>query len=166
MASTTGTHNPLLVNYFEFIMDRIPTVTYFCQSIKLPGIGFGVTEQPTILGHPVKVPTGAFRFEELELTYRVDEDFTNWLELQNWIKTTGNYTSDCGTLPYNQKTTDATLLITNSSYKPKLKIHFKQVFPQYVSGINFFVTAPSSAEVVASVKFAHSGYTIERLENA
>ena len=66
---------------------------------------------------------------------------------------------------YNQKKSDATLLITNSSYKPKLKVHFKHVFPQYVSGINFAVNAPSSTEAIATVKFAHTGYTIERLES-
>lgn len=172
MAGFTGSHNPLLVNYFEFILDRVPNMVYFCQSVNLPGIGFGVADQPTTLGHPVKVPTGAFRFEDLELTYRVDEHLKNWLELQNWIATTGNYINDDSTLPYQQttvgglgKTSDATLLITNSFYKPKLKVHFKHVFPQYVSGINFAITTNTSNEALASVKFAHSGYTIETLES-
>lgn len=161
MAGFTGSHNPLLVNYFEFILDRVPNMVYFCQSVNLPGIGFGVADQPTSLGHPIKIPTGAFRFEELELSFRVDENLTNWRELHTWIKTTGNYTSDDSTLPYNQKTSPATLIVTNSSYKPKLKIHFKNVFPQYLSGINFAVNAPSSMEAIATVKFAHTGYTIE-----
>ena len=165
MASSTRSHNPLLVNYFEFVLNRTPNIVYFCQSVTIPGIGFGVADQPTIFGHPIKVPTGAFRFEELELSFRVNEDFSNWLELYNWIRTTGNFTSDCGTLPYNQKTSDATLLITNSAYTPKFKVHFKQVFPQYVSGIKFFVNASTSTEVIANVKFAHSGYTIEALES-
>jgi len=165
MSGFTGSHNPLLVNYFQFILDRVPNMVYFCQSVNLPGIGFGTADQPTIYGHPVKIPTGAFRFEELELSFRVDENLTNLLELHTWIRTTGNYTSDCNTLPYNQKTSDATLLITNSSYAPKLKVHFKHVFPQYVSGINFVVNAPTAVEAIATVKFAHTGYTIERLES-
>lgn len=161
----TPSHNPLLVNYFQFILDRVPNMVYFCQTVNLPGIGFGVADQPTTLGHPIKVPTGAFRFEDLQLSFRVDENLTNWLQLHTWIRTTGNYTSDTSTLPYSEKTSDATLLITNSSYKPKLKVHFKHVFPQYVSGINFAVNTPSSSEAIATVKFAHSGYTIEGLES-
>ncbi len=141
-------------------------MVYFCQTANLPGIGYGVADQPTSLGHPVRVPTGAFRFEELELTFRVDENLTNWLELHNWIKTTGNYLDDSNTLPYPEKTSDATLIITNSVYKPKIKIHFKHVFPQYVSSINFAVNTPTTTEALASVKFAHTGYTIERLESA
>jgi hypothetical protein len=161
---TPDTHNALLVNYFQFILDRVPNMVYFCQTANLPGIGFGVADQPTSLGHPVKIPTGAFRFEELELTFRVDENLNNWLELHDWIRTTGNYTSDQSTLPYSQKTSGATLLITNSSYKPKIKIQFKHVFPQFVSGIKFAVNTPTSVEALATVKFAHTGYTIERLE--
>jgi hypothetical protein len=164
MALTCNTPtNPLLVNYFQFILDRVPNMVYFCQSANLPGIAFGVAEQPTTLGHPVKVPTGAFRFEDLDLTFRVDENLTNWLEIHNWIKTTGNYNDDANTLPYNKKTSDATLIITNSVYKPKIKIHFKQVFPQFLSGINFAVNTPTATEALASVKFAHTGYNVERL---
>jgi len=162
--ATPKTHNVLLVNYFQFILDKVPNMVYFCQTANLPGIGFGVADQPTNLGHPVKIPTGAFRFEELELTFRVDEDLRNWLELHEWIKTTGNYISDHSTLPYSQKTSGATLLITNSSYKPKIKVQFKHVFPQTVSGIKFSVNTPTSTEALATVKFAHTGYTIERLE--
>lgn len=157
-------NNPLLVNYFQFILDRVPNIVYFCQAANLPGIGYGVAEQPTSLGHPVMVPTGAFRFEDLELTFRVDENLTNWREIHSWIKTTGNYSDDANTLPYPEKTSDATLLITNSAYKPKIKIHFKHLFPQYLSGINFVVNAPIAAEAIATVKFAHTGYEIETLE--
>lgn len=164
MANIPETQNPLLVNYFQFIMDRVPNMVFFCQSVNLPSIGFGVAEQPTILGHPVKVPTGAFRFDDLELTFRVDENMTNWLELHNWIKQSGNYDDANNTLPYNQKTSPATLLITNSAYKPKLKIQFKHVFPNYVSGIKFSVTTPTSTEAIATAKFTHSGYSIEKLE--
>ena len=136
-------------------------MVFFCQSVNLPGIGFGVAEQPTILGHPVKIPTGAFRFEDLEVSFRVDENLTNWRELHEWIRTTGNYTDDLNTLPFNKKTSNATLLITNSVFIPKYKISFRNVFPNYVSGINFTVNAPSSTEVIATAKFTHTGYEVE-----
>jgi hypothetical protein len=170
MTTQPSTQNPLLVNYFQFMLDRVPNMVYFCQSVSLPGIGYGVANQPTVLGHPVLVPTVAFRFEDMELAFRVDENMTNWLELHNWIKTTGNYEDDANTLKYHPegkklgKTSDATLLITNSAYRPKLKVHFKHVFPKYVSGIMFGVTEQFSKEAIATVKFAHSGYSIERLD--
>ena len=163
MATTPITHNALLINYFQFVLDRVPNITYFCQSANLPGIVFGVAEQPTTLGHPVKVPTGSFRFEDLELTFRVDENLTNWREIHTWIKTSGNYESDQNTLPYKQKTSDAYLLLTNSTYNPKIKIHFRHVFPISLSGLVFNTTAQDSFEMTASVKFAFTGYEIEDL---
>lgn len=163
MSTTPITHNALLINYFQFVLDRVPNITYFCQSANLPGIVFGVAEQPTTLGYPVKVPTGSFRFEDLELTFRVDENLTNWREIHTWIKSSGNYESDENTLPYKQKTSDAYLLLTNSTYNPKIKIHFRHVFPIALSGLVFNTTAQDSFEMTASVKFAFTGYEIEDL---
>ena len=163
MATDPVTHNALIVNYFQFSLSRVPNMVYFCQSANLPGLAFGSAEQPTVLGHPVKVPTGAFRFEDLELSFRVDENLTNWREIHNWIKTTGNYESDESTLPYKEKTSDARLLITNSSYRPKISINFRHVFPISLSGLNFNTTATDSIEMTATVKFAFTGYEIQDL---
>ena len=163
MATDPVTHNALIVNYFQFSLSRVPNMVYFCQSANLPGLAFGSAEQPTVLGHPVKVPTGAFRFEDLELSFRVDENLTNWREIHNWIKTTGNYESDESTLPYKEKTSDARLLITNSSYRPKISINFRHVFPISLSGLNFNTTAQDSFEMTATVKFAFTGYEIQDL---
>ena len=163
MTEIAVTHNALLVNYFQFVLERVPNMTYFCQSANLPGIVFGSVEQPTVLGHPVKVPTGAFRFEDLELTFRVDENLTNWREIHSWIKSIGNYDSDLGNLPYSEKTSSANLIITNSKYKPKWSIHFAHVFPTALSGLLFNTTAQDSFEMSATVKFAFTGYEIEQV---
>ena len=163
MATNPVTHNALIVNYFQFILTRVPNMTYFCQSANLPGLVFGSAEQPTTLGHPVKVPTGSFRFEDLELSFRVDENLTNWKEIHTWIKSIGNYESDEHTLPYSEKTSDARLLITNSSYRSKIAVNFKHVFPTSLSGLRFNTTAIDSLEMIATVVFAFTGYEIETL---
>ena len=165
MATNPVTHNALIVNYFQFVLTRVPNMTYFCQSANLPGIVFGSAEQPTTLGFPVKVPTGSFRFEDLELSFRVDENLTNWKEIHTWIKTIGNYESDENTLPYSEKTSDARLLITNSSYRPKIAVNFKHVFPTSLSGLRFNTTAIDSLEMIATVVFGFTGYEIETLTN-
>jgi hypothetical protein len=157
-------NNPLLSNYFQFTLDRVPNMVYFCQSANIPGIAYGVAEQPTTMGYPVQVPTGAIRFEDLLLTFRVDENLTNWKEIHDWIRTTSNYENDASTLEYSQKASSATLTVTNSSYKPKIAVRFKQIFPKYLSSINFSITEKQSTEVLASVQFAFTGYTIETLD--
>jgi len=166
MAGYTGSHNPLLVNYFQFSLDRSPGLVYFCQTVNLPGIVFGTAEQPTTMGHPVVIPTGAFRFKDLELTFRVDENLKNWTEIYDWIRTSGNYVSDESTLRYNKKTSGASLLITNSTYAPKIRVDFKHVFPKILGDIKFGVNTQYSTEVLSTVVFAHTGYTTTVLANA
>jgi len=170
MAGYTGSHNPLLTNYFEFVLDRVPNITYFCQAANLPGIVMGTDIQPTTFGLPVNIPVGNFRFENLQISFKVDENLNNWLEIWNWMKGNGNLDSSCSALPYKGTTTtlgkttsDAMLFLTNSSYKPKFKVIFKHLFPVSLSGIVFSSTLPESTEALALAEFAFSGYTVETI---
>lgn len=170
MAGYTGSHNPLLANYFEFILDRVPNMVYFCQSANLPGIMSQTDVQTTSLGYPVIIPVGNFRFENLELTFKVDENLLNWLEIFGWMRKIGNFGKSCESLPYSgsggeltKTTSNASLLLTNSTYKPKIKVNFNNLFPVSLSGIQFSTALPESMEVVATVQFAFSGYDIVRL---
>lgn len=167
MQGFTGSHNPLLVNYFEFIMDRVPNMTYFCQTANLPGLGMGSVEQPTIFGVPINQPSGAIRFENLQITFKVDENLSNWLEIYNWIRRSGNLGEDC-TPPfsYQEKVeSGGTLLITNSTYRPKIKISFKNLFPVSLSGIQFTSVLPDSMEAVATATFTYTSHKAEILVN-
>ena len=173
MTTFPETHNPLLANYFQFVLNRVPNMVYFCQSAILPGVVSTMDFQPTSLGYPIKVPTGATRFEDLTLTFKVDENLTNWLEIKNWAEGLGNYSDDADTLPYhnvrnlvkNGKTSEGRLLITNSSYKPKFAVNFRRLFPLSLSGIQFRATEVESVEVVGTVIFSFTDYTVEKLVN-
>lgn len=168
MAGYTGSHNPLLVNYFEFVLERVPTMVYFCQTANIPGINFGVDTQPTNLGFPVVIPVGSYKFEPLTLTFKVDENLQNWLEIFEWMTKNGNYGQSCNQNPYqSQSTADVNkttslgfLSLTNSSYNSKIKVQFNNLFPISLSGIQFSTVLPESVEAVATVQFAFTNYTI------
>ena len=178
MAGFTGSHNPLLSNYFDFTLARIPNMVYFCQAANIPGLNFGTGEQPTIFGYPVKVPMGTFRFENLELTFKVDENMTNWLEIWNWMKSNGNFGSSvtsssdgssgvpCSTAYSDKVSSDAVLTLTNSAYSPKISISFKNLFPVSLSGLQFTTALQESAEVLATATFTFTNYDIQVVENA
>lgn len=165
MAGYTGpvTHNPLLANYYELTLDRIPNIVYFCQSVNLPGLAAGVTEQPTIFAYPVKLAVGSVSFEDFSITFKVDENLNNWKEIYNWIRETTNYNTNTNKLNYKEHWSDATLLITNSSYKPKIKVTFNKIFPIALTGIQFSSVLPESTEVSATVQFGFTDYLIENL---
>jgi len=167
MQGFTGSHNPLLVNYFQFVMDRVPNMTYFCQTANLPGLGLGAEDQPTPFAMPLPVPTGAVRFEDLQLSFKVDENLKNWLEIYNWIKRSSRY-GDCDTVPFTYQQSiesNGFLLITNSTYRPKIKISFLNLFPISLSGIGFSTALPDSMEAIANVTFKFTNYKVELLDN-
>lgn len=156
-------HNALLVNYFEFSLTRIPNIVYFCQSANLPGMKFFETEQPTIFSHPIKVPVGAVRFDPLVIGFKVDENLKNWLEIHNWMKDNSNYSGNDMKNSYLNQASNATLLISNSTYKPKIKVVFRRLFPVELSQIAFNTITPDSMEAVATATFSFTDYNIEYL---
>jgi len=158
---TPETNNPLLINYFEFSLNRIPNIVYFCQAANLPGIESLEVEQPTIFSHPIKLPVGAVRFDPLVITFKVDENLKNWLEIHNWIKDNSNYLGNDIKNTYQDQASDAILMITNSSYKPKIKVNFRRIFPIKLSGIQFNTVTPDSMEAIATVTFSYTDYVVE-----
>ena len=159
---TPENHNALLTNYFQFSIHKVPNIVYFCQSAILPGMKFGEVEQPTIFSHPIKVPVGSVRFDPLILGFKVDENLTNWLEIHNWMKSNSNYVSD-SQVPYSEQASDGILLLTNSSYKPKIKVVFKRLFPILLGGIEFNTNNPDAKEAQSTVTFSFTDYAVEHL---
>ena len=165
MAGYTGSHNAIQTNYFQFVLDKVPNLVYFCQAVNLPGIQFGTFEQPTILSHPILSPVGSVRFEELVMVFKVDEELKNWLEIHNWILEMSHYIDHNTIKPWQSQRYGGKLLITNSAYKPKFSVSFRAMFPISLSGIPFATNTPDSTEALATVKFGFSDYTVEKLVN-
>ena len=77
--------NPL---NFNFYIKRAPYVNFFVQSVNLPGFGFTTPLQQTPFSN---IPQTGDRiiFQDLEVTFKVDEELQNYLEIANWIRSIG-----------------------------------------------------------------------------
>lgn len=153
--------NPLVVTDYKFTMQRIPTVTYFCQSAVVPGVNVGEIQQENYFA-PVKRP-GVFRFDDFTISYVVDEELKNWLEIYDWMRSTSNAEDFTEFEGPDQYFTDGTLVITNSNMRGKLVVNFKSLFPKSISSIDFTSTSTDAEPIIATVTFAYSSYDIERL---
>ena len=170
------TNNYLSTNYFKMEITRLPLVTYHCQTANLPTISLTATEQSTRLGTSVKWIGGKYNFEELAVSFIIDEDMKNWLEVFEWIESIGLMVSSANTINSNtighpvgqigDYFSNAILSITNSSYKPKLNAVFYDIFPISLTGIDFNSMLTDSEPAVATVTFAYTYYKINRLSNA
>jgi hypothetical protein len=148
-------------DYFKFELSRIPGVIFASQQVTLPGIAMSDADQPTTLGIPIKRPIGAYRFQNFEMTFLVDEQMKNWLEIYKWMRAMGNIDDDCtnNSLNFSQWMTDGNLYVTNGNYRNVLTVTFKEIFPIALSGLKFISTSATYEPQMASATFAYTYYT-------
>ena len=73
---------------FKFNLQRSPGVAYFCNQANVPDLSLGIVEQPNYL-RDIPTPGDKVDFGDLNLRFLVDEDLTNYMEIQNWIRGLG-----------------------------------------------------------------------------
>jgi hypothetical protein len=152
-------------NYFYFSLTRLPNFQTFVQSANLPMMSSRTINQPISLGTFPKIPAGNYYFDDLQVSFMVNADMKNWIEIYDWMKGIGNLKDNMDNLKYdpgdlNEIFSDALLMITDSTYKPILKASFKHVFPRSLGGINFNTQTVTTEPVVCSVNFAYSYYEL------
>lgn len=150
-------------NFFHFELARIPKIIYNVQEVALPNFSMAEQDQPTTLGIPIKRPIGAYKFDNLQISFLVDEYMQNWLELYRWMRHLGNIDSDCdnNSLAFNKWMTTATLHITKGTYNDNLKVIFREIFPIGLSGLRFTSTAAAYQPQVATATFAYTYYSFD-----
>ena len=178
-ALTTQPTNPQFLSPlgFDFRIRKLPNVNYFVQSINLPGVQLG----EALLATPfiaVPIPGDHMTFGDLVLTFRVDENMENYIELFNWIQYLGfpegfNQSKQV----YNREglkglsgpqdvqrtgrtlgegaTSDCTLTVLNSASNPNMSINFEDAFPVSITDLQFDTRATDVdfLEVSATFKF-------------
>ena len=84
MALTPNELNQLNVVSFQTNFTRMPNVNFFCQSVNIPSMSLGSFLQPTtFMDQPVEGDT--LTLEQLNVSFYVNEDLSNYLEIYNWM---------------------------------------------------------------------------------
>ena len=166
---------------FKFALKRSPAVAFFCNEANIPSLDLGIAEQPTYL-KDVPLPGDKIQFGDLSLRFLVDEDLTNYMEIQNWIRGLGfpeslkefhdlqkegeeNIGSNYGQLAPHDIYSDGTLQILSSNLVPKFKVVFNDLFPYSLSTVTFDATDTDIEYFTADVSFKYTLYQITDLSN-
>ena len=169
-ASQLENRSFLIPNSFGFTIERSPTVGFFGSFINVPGFTLGVAAQPTYLKE-IPRPGEILSFEDLALTFMVDEGLENYLEIDKWMRGLG-FPEDIKQIYDLQDDatvdsvginiySDATLTIYNNQSQPAFVVKFKDVFPYYLSPLEFNAQMPEAEVLTCQVAFKYSIYTIE-----
>ena len=159
---------------FKFSIVKIPKVDFFSNSVSIPGINLGFALQPTYL-KDIPIPGDKLTYADLTLSFFVDEDLENYIEVHNWLRGLGfpesiqEFTDLKKKDPYNDNPdartptneySDASLFIYNSNYNEVARIDFRDIFPTGLSTVQFDAKAADVNYVTAEVTFKYSIYNI------
>ena len=168
---------------FKFALKRVPKVAFFCNQANIPDLTLGIAEQPTYLKN-IPVPGDKIQFGDLSLRFLVDEDLTNYMEIQNWIRGLGfpdtllefdeleksdpmfrgggfGQFARSGDKIYS----DGTLQILSSNLVPQFQVVFKDLFPYSLTTLSFDATDTDIEYFTADVSFKYTIYGLTDLEN-
>ena len=155
---------------FRFVINKLPNVQWFIQSVNLPGVTFGsITHSLPFRG--TNPPGDSYDYEPLNVRFKVDEDLANWTELQNWMVGLGfpdDYDQYADLLATRRggvdpRFSDATLTLLDSNMRPNYAITFEDVFPISLSSLEFDSQSSDIDYITADVTFHFLTYTYTRL---
>ena len=166
---------------FKFTLRRAPGVAFFCNEANIPDMTLGEAIQPTYL-RDIPTPGDKIQFGDLSLRFLVDEDLTNYMEIQNWIRglgypeslqefqdldDSGQLTDAFGLFKNSRDDiySDGTLQILSSNLVPQFQVQFSDLFPYSLSTITFDATDTDIEYFTADVSFKYTIYSITDLEN-
>ena len=143
-------YNVLSTVNFKLVLEKIPNVVYYSQDVPLPAVSMDSPNVPQPGLMDLKFGGTKVMFEPLTITFLVDEDLKNLIELYDWMfkiqveNHTRNHYSD------------GTLHILNGNKETTNRIHFYNMFPVSVSNFSLTTKDTDSTPAECSVTFNYS----------
>ena len=159
------TDNPLYPTSYQFKLLRTPSLQFFCTKASVPGISTGEMIQENYFAD-IKHPNSRIVFGDFSITFIVDEDLRNWLELYDWMTSTVNVEDFQRQLPIKDQKSDATLMVLSNSMNPKFEVKLKDCFPTELGSLDFDSSVTDLDPITCSVTFAYTTYEITPIGSA
>jgi hypothetical protein len=152
--------------------DRLPSMQYFCQEVNIPGISIGTAEFATPILN-LKMPGTKINYENLNITFLVDQNLNSWNEIYKWFRNIASPESieqrdalsttvkmnGINAKKYNYES-DATLSVLTNMNRVNFKIHFLNIYPISLTGINFNTTLSADEVIKCSATFNFDYFNI------
>jgi len=169
---------------FKFSITKLPKVEFFTTAANLPGINLGESIFPTPFKQ-VPVMGDDLTFDNLEITFLVDEKLENYREIHQWLvgigfpKARTQFSSfrkdESQTFPTVESVKgdvtnpgtpsgiqamfgDATLTIMTSKNNPVIEVRFSDLYPVALSGLSFNQQEGDVTYLTATATFTYKLY--------
>ena len=172
---------------FKFSINQLPKVEFFTVAANIPGISL----PPATYNTPFKnIPTIGEKpeYEDLTITFIVDEFLENYISIHEWVTGTGfpksrtqfsDFRSATSNSPTDAKSVsvdkvgsatpdkgmygDATLTILSNKNNPLVEVRFEDVFPTALGGLDYTQVATDVEYLNIQVTFQYKIYEIVTL---
>ena len=159
---------------FKFTIGKLKGVDFFCQSAAVPAIRMESVQQGTRF-NKIPQPGDELYYEDLVLTFLVDENMKNWQQVHDWMReiTTpysekefkynrgtiaSQYNDRTGAEWQNQWKSDASLFVLSSNYQPIAEFMFRDAFPTNLTTIQFDSSVEDIQYFTAEVTLKYTYY--------
>ena len=162
---------------FQFTIERLRGVDFFCQSANIPAIQLGSAVTNTRL-NKIQNPGDELQYDDLFIRFLVDENMKNWYQVANWMReiatpySTEEFKFDRGSIPSvnkrqatydyasnnNQWRCDCSLLVLSSNYRVVSEFIFRDAWPTSLSTLNFDASVPDLNYFTAEVQLKYNYY--------
>jgi len=154
---------------FKFTLSRYPKVSFFSNTARIPDISLGTAIESTYL-KDIDIPGEKLTYGELNVRFLVDENLKNYMAVHNWLTGLGfpesaqefinQTTNDLGQRDLREQYSDGSLHILNSNYNDIAVVKFKDLFPVYLTSLEFDATESDVNYFTADVTFKYTIYDI------
>ena len=154
---------------FKFTLSKYPKVSFFSNTARIPELSLGTAIQSTYL-KDIDVPGEKLTYGDLNINFLVDENLENYMAMHNWLTGLGfpesaqefiNKTTDeNGQRDLKEQYSDGALHILNSNYNDIAIVKFKDLFPIYLTSLEFDATESDVNYFTADITFKYTIYDI------
>lgn len=152
---------------FKFLLKRAPHVNFFIQKVNVPSIELSPPNFPNPMVN-IPIPGEHLKYGILDISFKVDEDLQNYLEIHNWIKALGKPQDFEGYRNLEQQPqvtgdgiySDITLTILSSTKMPNYEVNFADCHPVLLSGFQFNTVDTDVNYISADASFRYTYYDV------
>ena len=169
---------------FKFSITKLPKVEFFTTQASVPGVTLGESIFPTPFKE-IPVQGDQLTFDNLEITFIVDEKLENYKELHQWLvgigfprartqfasfrkeesevfptadSVTGDATKPGRPTGVQAMYGDATLTIMTSKNNPVMEVRFSDLYPVSLGALQFDQQATDITYLTATATFSYKLY--------
>lgn len=159
-------NNYLSPTSFVISVARLPNVEFFTQKLLIPGVSGSPVETNTPLRSLYNVQD-KMRYADLDLTFILDENMSNYLEIFRWMEGLGSpeNLAQYKTLQNSVDglKSDITIIINNSHKNPNMKFTFLNCFPVGLTPVSLDITAQDLTYIEVTATFRYDAFKVEKL---